>query len=202
MKKLVTSILSVIFLISCTSNVPLNIRQPPTMDPSINEVRNDFPLHIGDKVRWGGTISTIENKASDTWLEIVGRRLKAYGRPYAEDKSLGRFLVRIDGFLDPDIYEAGREVTIYGVVESKIARQIDEHPYVYPLVKAETYYLWPDYSYRAYEQTAYSPYYYDPFLFPYDYYPYYGFGYRYYPYYGFGYRNPYRYHLGPRYYYR
>ena len=196
MKILINSIFVLLVLTACASNVPLTIRQSPVTNPNINEVRTDLDVHKGQKVRWGGTISTIENKVSDTWLEIVGRKLGAYGRPYANDKSLGRFLVRIDGFLDPDIYEVDREVTIYGVVESRIARQIDEHPYIYPLVKAEEFYLWPVYTYQRYGYRDYDPYYY-PYYYPYSY------RYRFYPYFGlrYGHLHDYRLRLS-HYYYR
>ncbi|MGH8651549.1 MAG: Slp family lipoprotein [Gammaproteobacteria bacterium] len=40
--------------------------------------------------------------------------------------SLGRFLVSSDGFLDPATYSAGREVTVYGILENVLMRNIGE----------------------------------------------------------------------------
>ena len=190
MKKLISCPLLLLLLTACAGNVPLNIRQPPVNNPGIREAGTNLNQYLGQKVRWGGTISAIENKVTDTWIEIVGRELGSYGRPYANDESLGRFLVRIDGYLDPVIYEVNREITIYGVVESTITRKIDEYPYIYPLVKAEEYYLWPEYTYRDIGYTGYDPYYYP---YPFRYYSRFGFGY--------GYRDLYDYRLGRRHYY-
>ena len=203
-KRLPTVIVS-LFLTACAGNVPLTIRQPPADDPGISKVRTDPVLYTGRQVRWGGTISAIENKATETWVEIVGRKLGSYGRPYTSDQSPGRFLVRIEGYLEPEIYTAKREITVYGVVESTITRKIDEFPYTYPLIKASEYYLWPRYTYRNYRYMDVYPYYpdyYSPFLYPGHFYPYAGFGYRYHPYPGFRYRYRYDYFAGPRWYNR
>ena len=58
------------------------------------------------------------------------------GRPEPGNVSLGRFLVSSDGFLDPAVYSAGREVTVYGVLQNVLVRNIGTRPYLYPLVKA------------------------------------------------------------------
>ena len=184
---------ALLFLAACASNVPVEIQQDVTnSNASIDAVRSDFSRYEGQKVRWGGTITSVENKVSDTWVEVVGRELGSYGRPKREDQSLGRFLVRIEGFLDPAIYKPDRELTIYGMVESRVVRQIDEHPYTYPLIKAQTYYLWDEYD-RYYDRYAYD--------YPYSYYPYgyYPWHYNYGLQYGhhFGHHNPFfGYHFG------
>jgi Starvation-inducible outer membrane lipoprotein len=152
-----------LFLSACASNVPVEIQQDVTGgSASINAVRTDFSRYEGQKIRWGGTIASVENKASDTWIELVGKELGSYGRPRRVDQSLGRFMVRIEGFLDPAIYKPDRELTVYGTVESRMVRQIDEHPYTYPLIRAQTYYLWDDYD-RYYNRYAYYPYGYYPY---------------------------------------
>ena len=171
--------LAMLFLSACASNVPVEIRQDITgSNASVDAVRIDFSRYEGQKVRWGGTIVSLENKASETWVEIVGRELGSYGRPKRLDQSPGRFLVRIEGFLDPAIYKPDRELTVYGTVESRLVRQIDEHPYTYPLIKAQTYYLWDEYD-RYDDRYAYYPY-------GYPYY-HYGLDYGYFPGHNFGY---------------
>ena len=167
MNKLNFALLIFIFLLTaCASNIPVEIRQFES-SATINAVRNDINHYMGQYVRWGGIITGVENNESDTWIEVVGKHLNNYGRPASSDDSLGRFLVRIDGFVDPAIYKTDRKITVYGVVENRVVRQIDEHPYTYPLIKAEKYYLWREY-------TNYP----DPYP-----YPYYGYHHYYYPYY-------------------
>jgi len=172
----------ILLLCSCASNVPLEIREDITDENiTVDVARSDSNRFTGHKVRWGGTIASLKNKATDTWLEVVGRQLGAYGRPQITDQSMGRFMVRIEGFLDSAIYRVDRPITIFGVLEGSVAGNIGEYSYDFPLVRADSHYLWSDYD----------PYarYYD---YPYGYYPY---GYYPYPYYFY----PYRYHLGFRY---
>lgn len=173
-----------ILLGGCASNIPIEIREDISGNNiSINAAASSFPQSKNQAVRWGGTITRVENNPSDTWIEIVGRKLGSYGQPLESDQSLGRFIAQVDGFLDPAIYKVDREITIYGVIKDRIVRKIDDHPYTYPVVKAVSYYLWNDYS----DQRYYYPY--DPYYYPY-YYPYYrfNFGYRhgFYPGYNFG----------------
>ena len=171
MKKLNSALLIFVFLLTaCASNIPVEISQFEG-NLTINEVRNDTDRYSGQYVRWGGTITKVENNESDTWIEVVGKNLNSYGRPSSSDDSLGRFLVRIDGFIDPAIYKTDRKITVYGVVENRVVRQIDEHPYIYPLIKAEKHYLWREYTNYPYPYPYYSySHYYHPYYF---YHPYY-----------------------------
>ena len=185
MRSLYLSVLLPCFLSGCASNIPLEIRQDITDSKiSINTAVTDFNQYQGKQIRWGGTIVSVENNQNDTWIEIVGKDLNAWGEPVYSDESGGRFLVSVDGFLDPAIYKTDRAVTVYGTIESRVVRQIDDHPYTYPLIKAQSYYLWSDYVNRRYYGYPYYPYY--PYYYPYRYGFYFGYGYGYYPRYGFG----------------
>ena len=156
----------------CASDIPKPIRVAPPNNPTIT-------AGLGN-VNEGGTIASVDNKARETWVEIVARPLDSDGEPIENDRTLGRFIARVDGFLDPDIYSKDREVTVYGTIESRITRMIGNHPYNYPLVKARTLYLWRDYP----EAVPYYPY---PYPYPYGYYdPYF------YPFYRYPYWYPYR----------
>jgi outer membrane lipoprotein len=196
MRNIFSLIINLVLISACATDVPLEIRQDITESPvTINAVRSNFARYEGTDVRWGGIIAAVENNQSDTWIEVVGRDLGSYGQPVAlEDaRGQGRFIARVDGFLDPVIYKVNRGITVYGTIEAKIVRTIDEHPYTYPLIKAKSNYLWSNsqlYPYRAY----YYPYY--PYGYYYPYYPYrfnFGLGY------GFGHHR--HYHFGMHHYY-
>lgn len=185
MRYLFLSVLLLIFMGGCASNIPLEIRQDITDgNISINAANADFDQYQGKQVRWGGTIASVENKQDDTWIEVVGKELNSWGEPAFSDASAGRFLVRVDGFLDPAIYKADRGITVYGTIESRVVRQIDDHPYTYPLIKAQSHYLWSDYDRRRYYGYPYYPFY--PYYYPYRYGFHFGYGHGYYPRYGFG----------------
>jgi outer membrane lipoprotein len=156
---------------SCASSVPLAIRTPPAENPSIAAVREQPQRFVDAQIRWGGTIAVVENRQSETQVEIVARKLQSNGRPKDEYDSGGRFQATISGFLDPVIYEKGRSLTVVGRVKGEFNGKIGEHPYRFPVVEVTDYFLWPPLPKRIY----YNPWYYDPWYYdpwgPYPYYP-------------------------------
>ena len=82
---------------------------------------------------------SVENR---TEVEILAKALGNDARPEPGDVSLGRFLVSSDGLVDPAVYSAGREVTVYGDFKTVLVRNIGTRPYLYPLVKAAQLYVW------------------------------------------------------------
>lgn len=176
-----------VLLGGCASNIPIEIREDISGNTiSINAAASNFEQNKGRAVRWGGTIAKVENHPADTWIEIVGKKLGSYGQPVESDQSQGRFIARINGFLDPAIYKVDREITVYGVIENRLVKKIDNHPYTYPVVKSVSYYLWDDYqSRRRYYYYPYDPFYY-PYYYPYYYRFHFGYGRGFYPGYHFG----------------
>ncbi len=126
----------------CASTIPEVIRQEPTQAPEIGAVRADPVNMVGRAVRWGGTIAAVDNRKGETRLELVERTLDYQGEPLASDRSGGRFLVDVEGFLDPMIYTVGRSLTVYGELAAAVVGQVGEYPYTYPLIRAQSHYLW------------------------------------------------------------
>lgn len=163
-------------LSGCASQIPNVISKAPAPDIPIAEVMTQAETYNGRAVRWGGSILTVTNRPGDTEIEILAKRLNRSGRPIDGDETQGRFLARVEGFLDPAVYAQGRLLTVYGAVAGSVSKPIGEKPYVYVKVNTQTLYLWPR-----------EPEYVNPGYYPYDYYSPYGYGY--YPYprrYGFG----------------
>lgn len=170
--------LSFLILEGCASQIPLLIRQPLPENPGINAVQENISHYEGSYIRWGGTIARVENEEDRTVLEIVARELGNEGRPRRTDASPGRFLARVDDFLDPVVYQQGREITVYGVMEELVGGRIGEHPYMFPAVRVRSYHLWGredvGRSYYPPYYFYYPPYYFYPYSFyfyPYGFYP-------------------------------
>jgi outer membrane lipoprotein len=137
-------ILVVAFAGGCASKPPAAISKIPADNPSLTSVRLDIDQYMGAEVRWGGEISKVENKADQTWVEVVRRKLWGDGKPKTSGKSDGRFIASFSGFVDPVVYEVGRLLTVVGAIEDKIKRPIGEYDYVFPIVTVEGSYLWKE----------------------------------------------------------
>lgn len=149
------------------------------VDPVLEyaEVKANPEAYRGKTLLLGGLI--VDNKVSreESSLEVLRYTLDRYGEPVAVDEAGGRFLVRSDRFLDPELYRAGILITLTGSVLGRETHPLKGVDYTYPVFRLGESYLWS----RQYRE----PYYYDPFFYG-PYYPYW------YPYGPFWYP-PYRY---------
>ncbi len=127
------------------------------VDPTVTlrEVQKDPRPYIGKMVLWGGVIVETTTKKEETIIQLRQTGLDYQKRPTNPDASLGRFLVRYPGFLDPAIFKAGREITVAGEVVGKDVLPLGEIQYGYPVILAKEIHLWPREEYLPY------PYYYD-----------------------------------------
>ncbi len=161
---------AVLALSACATYVPERIKTAPAGNPSVGEVRSNPDRFVGSEVRWGGTIAEVRNRADETLVQIVARELTDSGKPIVGDRSSGRFVARIDGFLDPVVYREGRRLTITGEVIGTRTEQVGEYPYRFPVVEVDTSYLWPRETATPGYPRYYDPFWYDPW------YPYRPFG--------------------------
>ncbi len=154
---------------ACTT-VPAVIREP-IAGPEPAQVRADPGRFVGQAVRWGGTVVAVENRPDETDVEIVSRPLQRNGRPVQTDATSGRFLAVFKGFLEPTVYERGREVTVVGAIAGSRDGLIGDYPYRFPVVRANALHLWEELP--PYDPYPYWPYW-DPFYYPwhYPYHPY------------------------------
>jgi outer membrane lipoprotein len=162
-----------LFLFSgCASKVPKVIATPPASEIRVDEVQQQHQRFTNTEVRWGGDIISVENLSQETVIEVLSHPLDDEGKPKNDSRSIGRFLARIEGYLEAEEFPKNRQITITGTITEVVKKPVGEYPYPYPVIEVEAYYLWP-------EQKVYNhPYYYDPFYDPF-YYPYW----RRYPYY-------------------
>jgi len=152
-------------LVGCSA-ISSEFRQEVTPELTFQQVIADPRAFIGTTVIWGGTIlhTTVHEKG--TTLEIIQKPLTYTERPKTTDLSFGRFLVeRVDTFLDPEIFDKDREVTVVGTITEERVKKIDEADYRYPLIVAKQLILWPAASMGRGYPYGYYPYYYYPYSF-------------------------------------
>jgi outer membrane lipoprotein len=118
----------------------------------------------GKTVILGGHVVEVRNEARQTVLVILQTPLGYGQEPLPPDKSQGRFMLKQEGFLDPEVYARGRTVTTAGRVIGITREAIDHEPYDYVVLEAREIYLWERmedlYRYHPYYRSpAYSPYY-------------------------------------------
>jgi len=163
-----------LLLAGCTTiPEPINTAEDVPL-VSYSAALNNPEQVVGQQARWGGVIADVRNAEDETIIEMVNFSLKSWGRPLVSDDSNGRFLAIIDGFIDPEVYQPGRSLTVLGTVQETRIGKIDEYTYRYPVLKATGYYLWPKEKPKIEAQIDYSPLWFrHNFYAPYPYRPYY-----------------------------
>ena len=146
-------------LTACASNPPLGLEPPAADAPTPAQVQASPTSLRGQEVRWGGEILSIENLSRDTEVEIFSRPLFDNAEPRPDGGEGVRFFAVIRGFLDPAQYGPGKRLTVRGRVVDAVRRPVGEYDYLYPVVVASQYHLWPVY---VAEPARFRDPYYDP----------------------------------------
>jgi outer membrane lipoprotein len=135
------------------------------VDPVLEyaQVKADPKAYRGKALLLGGLIVDHKLSREESTLEVLRYSLDRYGEPIAVDEEGGRFLVRSERFLDPELYKAGLLITLTGTVLGRETHPLKGVDYTYPVFLLGQAHLW-----------SRQPYYYDPFYGPYDpyWYPY------------------------------
>jgi outer membrane lipoprotein len=108
------------------------------------QVIENLPENLGTRVRWGGTIVAVTNEEDSTLIEVLSYPLARDGLPNTYRNPTGRFILRRDGFLEPQDYAPGRLLTVIGTVRSRFLITVGQTQIVVPLVRAEQMRLWAD----------------------------------------------------------
>ncbi len=143
-----------ILFLCLSSCFPFSPELRRQIDPTLTltNIKKDPTIYKGRKVLLGGVIIETKNKPEETILLIRQAELDLGKRPKNLDQTAGRFMVKYKGFLDPEIYQSGREITVIGEIEGKEVLPIGETFYSYPIIIAQEIKLWP-------KRTEYIPFY-------------------------------------------
>lgn len=177
MKQVLLLWLAALLLTGCAGHV-LSREALEQVDEGIEtaQVLANPEAFIGRTLLLGGPILDIEVGREGTVLEILNYRLDRWGEPRSPQQQNGRFLVRSERFLDPEIYKIGTFVTMTGTVRGSEVRALRDAEYRYPVMEAGEVHRWSPYS-RYYSTPGYywpGPYWspYQPWS-PWGYPPYY-----------------------------
>ncbi|MGR6981711.1 Slp family lipoprotein [Testudinibacter sp. P27/CKL/0425] len=93
-------------------------------------------------VRLGGKVVRANAQPSYTEIEVLSMTIDRFSaKPVLDSNSDGRFIARLNGFVDPLSLEK-QYITVKGILDGKQNGKIDQADYVYPLIKAENYRIW------------------------------------------------------------
>lgn len=152
-------VLAIALTVSCAvMPAPVNRAALPPM-PFPRLVEQAGAYH-GRMVILGGYVLAVEQRADHTRLEALQAPLGFGQEPRSRDLSQGRLIVHHAGFLDPEVYEKGRKITVAGLLLGSSAWEAGGHAYPYVRIRSDSLYLWPP------ERSVPPPGYYHPWGYP------------------------------------
>ena len=167
LKAILPVMLMSFFIVSCA------VISPQIRDESIGTVHFKTLMQETDKFKGkiailGGYILKTQNLADKSIVKVLQTPLGLGENPKSKDVSEGRFIIMKKGFLDPEIYQKGRKITVAGTIAGKVIEKVNHFAQPYLEIESREIYLWPKDEYY-YPQPYYSPWYYP---FPYYWRPY------------------------------
>ena len=99
--------------------------------------------HVGRVVLLSGTIIEATNFATFTRIVLLQYPLGRGDRPRTNQPSSGRFMLRVPGYLETEVYQPGRAVSVIGEVEGQEELALGETTYTYLVLVPKELHLWP-----------------------------------------------------------
>jgi len=139
----VLGILAGVLLAGCaTSPISKTLRREARKDVPFERAAKDPNAYKGALVIWGGYIVDVVNASSSTDVTVLDAPLESADEPGLAEKSRGRFIARINRFLDPAIYRKGRKVTVAGKINGQEVLPLGKITYAYPVLDVEELSMW------------------------------------------------------------
>ncbi len=142
--------LLLLILFSGCSPISRELRSHADRTLSFHQVFKDPEAHKNKIVIWGGeNIETINQKDGTTLIVVLQRPLDWTEEPKFQ-RSEGRFIILVEGYVDPYVFRRGRRITVAGEILGKKITRLGELEYPYPLLRSKQIYLWREYYYSPY----------------------------------------------------
>ena len=152
----------------CAYPISAKYRDKVRKRVTFTDIREEPEEYKGETVIWGGVILETKNTDEGSELEVLQTPLNFLYEPGQAKKSRGRFIAKTSKFMDPEIYDKSKVITVAGTVVGKRTRKLDEANYTYPVVQIEESYLWErtrDDRYYYYPRMHFGYYYGDPWYY-------------------------------------
>jgi outer membrane lipoprotein len=151
------SVLGLFLLILFSGCAPISrdLRAQADRTLSLQQVSKDPEAVKGKIVIWGGEIiETINQKDGTTLIVVLQRPLDWMEEPKFQP-SEGRFIILVEGYVDPYVFRRGRRLTSAGEILGRKVMRLGELEYSYPLLQSKQLYLWGEYYYSPYPYYGY-----------------------------------------------
>jgi outer membrane lipoprotein len=142
MKKIGLLITVVLVMQGCSYAISSAMADKADKKITFAKLRADPDSFKGKIVILGGTIDQVTNLKQGGLIEVVQKDLDYWGKPRRTKTTGGRFLVLYPRYLNPLVYEPGRDITVAAEVEGTSSNALEDRDYGYVIVISKELKLW------------------------------------------------------------
>lgn len=134
-------VLIILMLLCSCSVISRPMKKEAGAKVDFNQLVKFTDGYLGQTIILGGYVIEVENNEETTLITVLQAPLDVTDSPLSRDKSQGRFIVTVDGFLDPAVYEKDRSITVAGIVQLPIHKNIGTKQVKYINIKSREIFL-------------------------------------------------------------
>ena len=138
---LVFGLFLMILFSGCTP-ISKELRAQADRTLSFQQVIQNPETYKGKIVIWGGEIIETTNQKDGTTLIVILQRPLDWMQEPKIQRSEGRFIILVEGYVDPYVFRRGKRITVAGEILGKKLMRLGELEYPYPLLRSKQIYLW------------------------------------------------------------
>lgn len=135
-------IIAALTIQACTYAISRDIKAKADKTITFPMILSDPDTFKGKLVIMGGTIATLKNTKTGSYLEVVQKELDYWGKPERTETSSGRFIVFTPAYLDSWVYSAGRDITVAAEIAGTRHKANTEFDFKHPLLISKELKLW------------------------------------------------------------
>ena len=147
------------------SVMPADVSKDAMPDMPFTALMEEAGQHIGQTVILGGYVVEVINDAHQSRIIAVHAPLGSSQEPKEKDLSQGRLVITYNGFVDPEVYQKDRKITVAGKIAGSSQTEQGKYPFPYLRIDMTHIHLWPlekQVPYDPYWDYWGPPYYYRP----------------------------------------
>lgn len=144
MKKItffLTALFTVLSLSGCIS-APQGLERDKSAIQNLKKIQAEDYTCQCKKVRLGGKVVSATALKEKTKAEVISLPILTFSaKPAIDAPTDGRFIVYLDGFVDPEGLK-DQYITVAGILKGQEKGKIDQADYQYPVIEATAYKQW------------------------------------------------------------
>jgi outer membrane lipoprotein len=99
--------------------------------------------HLGERVRWGGSLASTRHLSDSTEIEVIAYPLDDCGRPQSDAAPIGRFILVRPGFVETAGRPPGSLLSATGLIVGRRDGRIGEAEYPFAVLRGHSLTWWP-----------------------------------------------------------